>query len=126
MYIPQAAINLSTWPSNSQLCAQGLGLLAWTPAPAGVQTSSPKPCLPPLPGPGRLGSLVHARSHATSSLRGARLHESEQADVDFDRNFIQVSRSNKKIRAKKTWRKKPGEKNLAKKKPGEKNLAKNT
>ena len=47
VYIPQAAINLSTWPSNSQLCAQGLGLLVWTPAPAGVQTSSPKPCLPP-------------------------------------------------------------------------------
>ena len=43
VYIPLAAINLSTWPSNSELCAQGLGLLVWTPAGAGVQTSSPQP-----------------------------------------------------------------------------------
>ena len=41
-------------PSRLQLCAQGLGLLVWTPAPAGVQTSSPKPCLPPSLGPQNL------------------------------------------------------------------------
>ena len=53
VYIPQAAINLSTWPSNSQLCAQGSVLIVWTPASAGVQTISTKPCLPPFPGPAK-------------------------------------------------------------------------
>ena len=43
----------STWPSNSQLCAQGLILIVWTPASAGIQTISIKPCLPLLPGPAK-------------------------------------------------------------------------
>ena len=50
---------------------------------------------------------LFARSHATSSLRGAKLHEGEQADVD-DRNLIQISMASNTN---------PGEKNRAKKNP---------